>query len=266
MKVTFDINKFADEFKNIINWMLTNKYSQEIKDNLQLFKNNKKELSKNPDSTKALKTLVELMITQALYYRKPANFDSDINSFITKYGTSFRASTAQKDLVNLARKLAPPKIANQAKEGIQKLLTGYSTIKQFTDELYYLSKEGKSEVLGEKGRDNYLRDFGYWDRIPMDRHEMRFTIRTGIYHACSIEDKNDPLQKSSLHDALTRFCSQYLKGEITEEIDLGDAPGIVDIFIWSYCGKERYNICGSTPKCEECNLKEACLYALTKSP
>lgn len=262
----FDISKFAEEFRNTIDWMLKDKHSKEIKEDLQLFKNNKNELSKNQDSTKALRTLVELVITQAWYYRKSPSFDSEIDSFITKYGTSFRTPTAQKDLVDLTGRLAPPRIVNRAKEGVQKLLAGFSTIRQFTDKLYDLSEEGKSEVLGEKGRDNYLRDFGYWDRIPMDRHEMRFMIRTGIYHTCSIEDKNDPLQKSSLHHALTRFCSQYLTGKIAEGIDLGDAPGIVDIFIWSYCGKGRYNICGSTPSCEECNLNSVCLYALTNSP
>jgi hypothetical protein len=263
----FDISKFAKEFKNTIDWMLKDKHSKEIKDDLQLFKNNKSELSNNQDSTKALRTLVELIITQAWYYRKPSSFDSEIDSFITKYGISFRTPTAQKDLVELVGKLAPPKIVTQAKKNLQKLLTEYPTIKRFTDKLYVLAKDGKpNEVLGEKGRDNYLRDFGYWDRIPMDRHEMRFIIRTGIYHACSERDKNDPLEKGSLHDALTRFCSMHLKGEEMEGIDLGNAPGIVDIFIWSYCGKGRYNICGSTSKCDGCNLRGVCLYALTKSP
>lgn len=264
MKVAFDINKFANEFKKLIDGML--KDSAKVKGDIQLFKDNKNELSMNPESSKALRVLVELIVTQAWYYRKPQSFDKEIDTFIARHGANFRTSTAQKDLVELVEKLAPSRVITRAKESIQKLLANYSSIEQFTKKLHDLAKRGKTDILGEKGRDNYLRDFGYWERIPMDRHEMRFIIRSGIYHTCSIRDENDPLEKGSLYDALTRFCSTYLKGKVVEGIDLGNAAGIVDIFVWSYCGKERYNICGSTPKCNECNLNGACLYALTNSP
>ena len=259
--MTFDINKFANEFKRLIDWMLND--SAEVKKDIQMFKDNKNELSMNPESSKALRILVELIVTQAWYYRKPRNFDKAIDTFIAKHGTNFKASAAQKDLVELVENFAPPRIIGRAKESIQKLLANYSSIEQFTNKLHGLANQGQTEILGEKGRDNYLRDFGYWERIPMDRHEMRFIIRSGIYHTCSVRDENDPLEKGSLHNALTRFGSTYLEGKVVEGIDLGNAAGIVDVFIWSYCGKERYNICGSTPKCNECNLNGACLYALT---
>ena len=51
MEVIFDTNKFADEFKNAVDWMLTSEHSEELKDDLQLFKNNEVELGENPDST-----------------------------------------------------------------------------------------------------------------------------------------------------------------------------------------------------------------------
>lgn len=332
--MTFDIGKFATEFKNTIGWMLRDKYGKKINDELQLFKSNKNELDINPDSVKALKLLVELIITQAWYYKVPekrlfninSRYEEDLkdglilkglrdvfssqgyslqnetrvkciiygewkiddgervyiirrknekltvyysllhsrmNAFVHKHGTNFRGAVAKRELVSLVDELAPDRIVHQAKKRIQSLLSDYPTIKQFTEELYDLAKSKKTRVLGEKGRDNYLRDFGYWDRIPMDRHEMRFIARTGIYHTCSVRRKNDPLEKTSLHDALTRFCSMYLKGETVEDIDLGAAPGIVDIFIWSYCAKDRYNICGKTPRCKICNLKCVCLYPLT---
>lgn len=255
------MSKFAEEFKNLINWMLEE--SAEVEEDIRGFKENKNELSTNRDSPKALRLLVEIIVTQAWYYKKPANFDTEIDNFIRKFKGNFRSSQAQKELTDLVERLAPQRIASRAKENIQKLLGNYSTIEQFTKRLYNLAKKGKTEVLGEKGRDNYLRDFGYWDRIPMDRHEMRFIIRTGIYHTCSVKDKSNPLGKRALHDALTRFCRTYLKGMVIKDIDLSNAPGIVDTFIWSYCGKERNNICGSTPKCHECNLNSVCLYALT---
>jgi len=207
----FSIDRFADAFKNTIGWMLVNKHGAEIKEDVKSFIENKTELESNPDSPKALKLLVELIVTQAWYYRKPSNFDEKMNAFISKFGADFRTQQGKKELVDLVTVLAPPRIKRRARGMLENLLK-YSSIKQFTEELYRSAVRGRTIVLGEKGRDNYLRDFGYWDRIPMDRHEMRFIVRTGIYHACSVKVRSDPLQKASLHDALTRFCSDYLKG------------------------------------------------------
>lgn len=253
----FDINMFTDKFKNTIAWMLGDGHAQEIKTDLKYFKDNKNILQNNPNFLRALRTIIELIKTNGWRLKLPTNFDSRWDSFVNKHGTNFRTSIAKEELINL--------VGNRRKKNIDQLLT-YSTLKQFTDKLYNLAKQGKTEVLGEKGRDNYLRDFGYWDRIPMDRHEMRFIIRSGIYHACSSIDKSDHLEKSNLHDALNRFCDNYLKDHLVEGINLANAPGIVDIFIWSFSAENRYNICVATPKCEKCNLKGVCLYALTKSP
>jgi len=253
----FNVNKFAEEFKSSIEWMLSDKYAKEIKNDLKYFKNKKDSLKKDPDSLDALRMIIELIATKGWRLKKPVNFDNKMDSFFGTHRTNFRTSIARKELIGL--------FGNWTKKNIEELLTNYPTIEQFTKKLYDLAKQGKTQVLGEKERDNYLRDFGYWDRIPMDRHEMRFIIRSGIYHICSIKDKSDHLEKSHLHDALTRFCSQYLKGYIVEGIDLGNTPGIVDVFIWSHCAENRYNICSSIPKCEGCTLNSVCLYATTNS-
>lgn len=257
-----DLRKLSADFLTTVNWMLGDRYGDTIKRDLQLFRTRQKELGLNPDSSEALRLLVELIVTQAWYYKKPESFDSSMDSFVGKHGANIRTASAISDLNNLVGKLSPPRIRHQAQVRIQELFQTYSTVKGFTETLYEQAKAGKrNEVLGEKGRDNYLRDFGYWDRIPIDRHEMRFVLRTGIYHLFSIGGKSDPLEKSSLHGALSLFCSLSLGGKVVEGIDLGKAPGIVDIFIWSYCSKERYNICGSSPKCEICQLKGSCLFA-----
>ncbi len=258
----FDANSFAGAFKNAIDWMCSEGLS------VQGFKEWKEGLSKDKDYIRAFRTLIELIVTQSWYYRKPKDFDREMDLFISKYGAAFRTPGAQNDLVDLVGELAPKRIVNKAKQKIKTFLTNYDSIGDFTKKLYDLAKIGKTDILGEKGRDNYLRDFGYWDRIPIDRHEMRFVLRTGIFHTSSRIGHNDPLEKDSFHDTLTRFCSTYLSGKVVEEIDLGSAPGIVDIFIWSYCAKSTYpndktfNICGSIPECDDCNLKGVCLYAL----
>lgn len=255
----FDINGFAGKFKDTINWMLRNSHARDIKSDLQNCKDNKNILDTDFDSTEALHVIIELIRTNSWHSKTPANFDSKWDSFINKHGTNFRTPKAKEELIEL--------VGNRKEKNIgQLLLLWYPTLREFTHELYNLAKQGKTEVLGEKGRDNYLRDFGYWDRIPRDRHEMRFIIRSGIYHVCSHKDKSDHLEKNDLHDALTRFCTNYLKGYMVEGIELGSAPGIVDIFIWSFSAEGRYNICGGTPECEKCNLNGACLYALTNSP
>lgn len=254
--MAFDVNKFAKEFKNTIEWMLKNTHAQKLKEDLRSFYNNKEELQRNPDSLNALRMIIELIKTNGWRLKKPKDFDGKMDSFIERYGANFRTKRAKEELIKL--------VGNRRRKSIQQLLK-YSTIKQFTENLYSLAKQGKTVVLGEKGRDNYLRDYGYWDRIPIDRHEMRFIIRSGIYHACSTKTKSDHLEKKDLQDALTRFCSLFLKDYSVERIDLGNAPGVVDLFIWSFSAEDRYNICGANPRCSECILKHACLYALINS-
>jgi len=253
----FDINMFADGFKNTINWMLKDSRAKELTNDLLSLKNNKNIIETDPDSIKALSMIIELIKTNSWHSKTPANFKSKMESFSSEYGINFRTQEAKDKLIAI--------VGERKKKNIEQLFT-YSTLKQFTDNLYNLALRGESEVIGEKGRDNYLRDFGHWDRIPIDIHEMRFIIRSGIYHSCSSKEKSDHQNKNDLHDALTRFCTTYLKGYVVEDIELGSAPGIVDIFIWSFSAEERYNICVATPKCEKCNLKGVCLYALTNSP
>ena len=265
----YDIRKFAKKFQDTIAWMMEDKYSNRIKETLQLIIENKCDLRKNPNSPEALREVVELIVTQGRRLSKPKGFDKYMNSFIEKYGDKFmteKKEEAKDKLENL--------VGDKRKEKISKLFEEYSSMRDFTKKLYQLAKKGKTDVLGEKGRDNYLRDFGYWDRVPIDIHEMRFILRSGIFHACSDEKKRDPQKKAHFQHVLTRFCREHLKGFKVKiqkkdgsplEICLEKKPGIVDIFIWSYCAEDRYNICGKEPKCSECLLNGECLYAITNT-
>jgi len=269
----FHINKFADEFKKTIDWMLNDCHAQELKDDLLSFQKNKNILETKPYPIEALSMIVELIKTNSLHSKTSENFRKKMKDFRRKYkdeyDENFRTQKVKDELIEI--------VGKRKQRNIERLFECLEsenlTLKKFTDKLYELAKQGKTEVLGPKGRDNYLRDFGYWDRIPIDIHEKRFIIRSGIYHSCSSKQQSDPLDKDDLQDALTRFCKTYLKGfkvylkdkEEEIEIELGSAPGIVDIFIWSFSAEDRYNICGDTPKCDECKLKGVCLYALTNS-
>lgn len=92
----FDIGKFAEEFKNTIDWMLKNEHSKKIKEDFQFFKDNRDELKKNPDSVNALRMIIELVITNGWRLRKPKDFDSKMESFIEKRRRNFRMPQARK--------------------------------------------------------------------------------------------------------------------------------------------------------------------------
>jgi len=263
-KVSFNISLLGEKFKLLFNDLLKGKFGNEIKNDIKTFNQNIKEMEANPNCPQALKLLIELIITNSWYYQTPASFGTQFDHYISKYGSQgFQTADGRKELLNLA-KLAPARIRSKA---IQKVNTFVDqlkgkTIKSWTENLYRLAKKNETTVLGEKGRDNFLRDFGYFDRIPMDRHEMRFIIRTGIYHACSLQNQFDPLEKRHLQAALVYFCGKFLSAEKIEGMDMRKAPGIVDLFIWYHCSKEKYDSCGKKPRCGECILSGCCLLSI----
>lgn len=262
--MAFDIGKLSGDFRNTIDWMLEDKCGGDIVSDLQKFKSIKQEIETNPDSLQALRLLVELKITNSWYRPMPRNFAADFDSFIMKYGENFRTTRAANELAALIERHSRFPQKGKVRDWTSMLLNDFLTLRDFTRKLYELRVQGKkSDVLGMKGSDNYLRDVGYWDVIPIDIHQKRFLIRSGIYHAFSVYREQDPLDPRSLQGDLSRFCSLFLRGKIVEDIDLSNAPGIVDIFIWSYCAKERYSLCGSTPKCDTCRLNDTCLFGIT---
>ena len=250
----FEINEFTNGFKKTIDWMLNDKYGDATKkflNDLYKSRNIKEEL----DSIEALILLTRIIKTGGFHLKETKVFLDTLDSFREQYGGNFRVPTARDELIELVG----PNSMKKAK--MEKLLL-YPTLKQFTDDLYNSATQNKTEILGKKGRDNYLRDVGYWDRIPIDRHEMRFIVRSGIFHVFSHIDKSDHLDYNHLESALTNFCNKCLKDYFVEGINLGNAPGVVDAFIWTFSAEDKYNICGATPQCNKCPLNGTCLYSV----
>jgi len=157
--------------------MLKGEHRAKIERGIKLFMEIRKDLESNPNSPKALKLLVEAIVTQAWYYGKPSDLDRRMREFIGKFRANFRTWRAREELISLAVGLAPPRIRDRVRHDLEELFKYSSTtsrIKQFTEELYNLAIQGRTKILGEKERDDYLRSCGYWDRVPMDRREMRF--------------------------------------------------------------------------------------------
>lgn len=117
--------------------------------------------------------------------------------------------------------------------------------------------------LGRKGSELILRDMGYFDRIPVDIHERRFILRTGIALLYGPPSK-DPISLEFYIEALTRYSRENLEDVELGGVALGSAPGILDWAIWYFaCEKESGDckaICSSDPKCEKCPIRNACLY------
>lgn len=117
--------------------------------------------------------------------------------------------------------------------------------------------------FGEKGIDILLRDCGYLDRAPIDIHEQRFLIRTGLFHRYS--KRCDPLTKSDYHIALSTFCRHELTGLELGGYKLDQSPGLVDWIIWYFSSKKHGNVCGKRPRCEVCPLTEFCSFGIIKN-
>lgn len=263
----FNARNLGDRFKHTIDWMIEGRFGQEIKRWLKTYQRQQSDLLNDADAESALKLLVETKLTNSFYRPLPEprrqQFQLDFDSIIRKHVHNLRTSQAKDELTSLIVNYSILRIAEgKAKEWVEKLLGDYPTLRDFTEELYSVRRNGKKGLLENKGADHYLRDVGHWDIIPIDVHERRFLVRTGIFHTFSLPGRQDPLGYGSLQDALSTFCLFCLQGKIFEGVDLSSRPGIVDLFIWFYCADKKYEICGSTPKCGECGLNDACLYGL----
>ena len=248
------------------------RYRKQIEKDIKDFLENKKALDKNPDSMTALKKLGELIASRNYYRRKYAKlFSKEFKKIERSRSGFFRTNKGKQKFLGIFGKVAFQK--DDALKKAHALLEELSrkSIKEWTEDLHTLSQNGEGdEILGPKGRDIYLRDMSYFDRIPMDIHEMRFIIRTGIYHLCS-RNLFNPLEKDDLQDAIVNFCKEYLSGLSVSGIDLSKSPGIVDLVIWYHCADppDGFSVCAVEPRCLEkkdvCALSKACLFAVSKN-
>jgi hypothetical protein len=268
MKV-FTANNLTKGFKKLLE---KTEYKKQIEKDISDFLKNKKELIKNPDSTVALQKLGELIASRNYYRSKYAKLFLEEFKKIENLGAgSLRTNKGKQKFLRIIRKVAFQK--DDAVKKIHALLEelNQKSLREWTEDLHTLSLSGKGDkILGPKGRDIYLRDMGYFDRVPMDIHEMRFIIRTGIYHLCS-RSLFDPLEKDDLQEAMVNFCKEHLSGLRISGINLSKSPGVVDLIIWYHCADppDGFSICAVEPKClkkkSACPLSTACLFAISKN-
>ncbi len=278
---TFDISVLAYDIKRLIEHLMSHEeIGKQIREKIGYYNQLKDDLqsgdSSNPSYREAFALLLEAIITQAWYYSLKGDERKELYNLVHHYGVKgLTQGEGKKKLLELINRIGPRRRREIVRKKIIQLLNELQTMEfhDWVKDLYEKARNGETKILGIKGRDDFLRCVGYWDRVPIDRHEARFIIRTGLFHACSSSNKGDPLDRDHLQEALRAFCKKYLNGFKVLGIDLDEAPGILDKFIWYYCrgppkGKEGVeeglNICGKEPKCSKCLLRNTCLFSLAK--
>lgn len=131
----------------------------------------------------------------------------------------------------------------------------------------------KGEIyIGLKTKDEFLKEIGFLEHIPIDRYYPPFLARTGLliqYLSTSHKDPGkfmrglaDKECYEAYKDMMVNLCRNNLKGLKYRGLDLSMNPGIVDMAIWRHCAraKEAFDICGKEPHCARCIIKNLCEY------
>ena len=262
MATEFSLEKLANKIYEVFQEYYTS--NALLRKNVDDLIENKECLQKDPYCPKIFRTLIDAVVTQSWRFKIPKNFYQELDQLIENYGVKgLLEGKGREELIGLIEKYVSSK--RRRRERISdKIRMVLDTLQRITLKEWVekdLSTSGEP-LLGEKGLNDFLRTAGKWDKIPIDRHEMRFIIRTGIYLAHPDPRQYDPLDKSYLREALKTFAEKYLADRHIAGINLGKNPGILDTFIWTYCAQIK--ICSKTPKCNKCPLQSACLYNLLK--
>ena len=194
------------------------------------------------------------------YFSKPENVDS----FLCEV---FKSESSQKEKAR--QKI--PKLLNKLREleeTLKNLTSGEERLKKFKGKFEEILRD---VGIGLKGINNLLRDCGYTERIPIDIHEKRFLLRTGIFHRYAPAD-GDPLNDEHLSKTLTNFSKSELAEISIGGVSLGDHPGLVDFIIWYYCQEKttkevNLNVCGEKPRCDNCpfSAMKLCMFAVSRA-
>lgn len=242
-----------------------------VTDAIHSFKINRKSLEDGGFPDEALTSIVKIILTRSYWrpiYWKRLGLNT-VTYEMLKNGTI--EGLVHSKLNNGRMR----KTVLNSLQAFTEQLEKFGALKEWTEERYNYVVRGKEDPylkelkgVGLKGRDNMLRDLGYFDRAPIDRHEVRFMVRVGIFHKYAPRNANITGRTGewykSIHKTLSDFAGQELRGVEIENINLADSPGIVDMVIWYFCcSKESQNclsICGSNPKCDECPIRNHCLF------
>lgn len=129
--------------------------------------------------------------------------------------------------------------------------------------------------IGQKTKDDFLKEIGLLQYFPIDRYYPPFLARTGLLFQYLETSKNDPgifmrgLSDKECYNAyknmMIRLCEDNLNGLKYGSLDLSENPGIVDMIIWRHCASKDsggFEVCGKDPDCSKCKVKKLCRYGM----
>ena len=155
---------------------------------------------------------------------------------------------------------------------IAKVQEHYNFIKKSSVFEWFKQLDAGVISMGRKSDDDFLKGFGHYERIPIDRFYPPFLIRTGLLYDYIEKYKVDPalfmgnLANAKAYNAyrtlVTTLSKDCLQGIIVGDFELTEKPGIVDLYIWKHCASsdKANDICGNIPKCSDCVILRYCHY------
>jgi len=254
-----------------------------VEDNVRWALENRDMLNKEVFPSRPLGIVLEVIITRGYWRVWPKYY---LIEKLKSYGVSMPSDELiiNYDNLNLILKALRSlyeerkgKFWKETLESVSAFIEGLKrakSLKNWISKLYDLTSKGGDwknheyfkgiKGLGIKGVELLLRDMGYFDRVPIDIHERRFLLRTGIALVYGSSSR-DPATPEFYSEALRRYCEENLRGLEILGIPLNKSPGIIDWAIWYFtCEKESREckaVCSSKPRCEICPLKNICDYA-----
>jgi len=208
LEIDFDFGRLADSMYKLFKTMYDK--NENVKNEIRKAKKFKEELQTNPNHPEAFKMLIDGIVSQSWYYSrilKKHEYKQELDMLLQKYGVKgLSIGKGRKAMLELIEKWAPPRIRDRALQQIECLLNLLKemSFREITEDMDKKEKIGECN-FGKKGLNDFLRYMGYWDRVPIDKHEMRFIIRTGIYLAYPKEEF-DLLNRDHLGEALKTFA------------------------------------------------------------
>jgi len=244
------------DFRNVVS-ILLGEYEDHLK------------VNRRPRDTMIFRTFVSSVVTQA------------------RRGVETTLQNIEKD--NNFKGWSPIAFATPEGEKLLKKYVGHkSKINKILEQSKRMADQGLKEwiedlrndkiSIGQKTKDDFLKEIGLLEYFPIDRYYPPFLARTGFLYKYLDEKKLDPgpfmrgLGDGDCYNAykgmMIDLCKRELKGLKHNGLDLSDNPGIVDMIIWRHCAaedSEAFEICGKSPRCSECKIKALCNYGANYS-
>lgn len=216
----WSIKGFVSDFKDLIE-----RYREEIAHKQHDSIEHCEEVREDPE--KMLERLLRTRVSMG--YRLPSLAQEISEKINGRWNLQFLRSDEGKEILREAMTAYKPhrqKCLDELNEYLFDKLENM-TMKEWIENRVLIKK-----VLGsEKSVNIFLRDCKSFSYVPIDRHERRFIVRTGIF-SHYLSDKspeiNDPDKKKHYIEALRRFSEEQLSGHELEGYDLGESPGLVN--------------------------------------